>query len=258
MYSGEKERAESHELVGSQCVMVQHAVSAGLASFLAFAVVTIELFSNLFFSFVWVETFRFELEVAAFADRKFPQSVLHDPELPLYHTPPQFSAKSEQACARTTLHSAPRIGTKFALLFPLTPLRLPALRSMNCSPTISLISEQTRLRLFQKLDFIGLTQSAQHDDGDMFYEPIELKSANYIESRYSGQHHIEQNKIRNALASSTETLLAILRMDNIVPSPDERPSTCNPLEFAVFNYQYFYVPSLVGLVGNNSLGDAHL
>jgi hypothetical protein len=44
----------------------------GLAGFLAFAVVTIELFSNLFFSFVWLETFRFELEVAAFANRKFP------------------------------------------------------------------------------------------------------------------------------------------------------------------------------------------
>ena len=59
----------------------------GLAGFLEFAVVSIELFLNLFLSFVWIETFRFELEVAASTDRKFPQAVLHDPELPLCRIP---------------------------------------------------------------------------------------------------------------------------------------------------------------------------
>jgi hypothetical protein len=30
------------------------------------------------------------------------------------------------------------------------------------------------------------------------------------------------------------------RKDNTVPSLDERPSICNPLEFAVFDQEYFH------------------
>jgi hypothetical protein len=33
-------------------------------------------------------------------------------------------------------------------------------------------------------------------------------------------------------------------MDNTVPSLDERPFICNPLEFAVFDQKYFHLSSL--------------
>jgi hypothetical protein len=48
----------------------------GLAGSLAFAVMSIELFPNLFFSFAWIETLGLELEAAAFTNRKFPRAVL--------------------------------------------------------------------------------------------------------------------------------------------------------------------------------------
>ena len=38
----------------------------------------------------------------------------------------------------------------------------------------------------------------------------------------------EQNRVGNALARGTETLFPVGRMDDTVPSRDQRPSVCNP------------------------------
>src|SRR6267143_314584 len=48
-------------------------------------------------------------------------------------------------------------------------------------------------------------------------------------------------KIGNALARGTETLFPVGRMDDTVPSPDERLAVCNPLKLAVFNLKYFFI-----------------
>jgi len=70
----------------------------------------------------------------------------------------------------------------FSLLFlPALP-ELIELGAMNRSPMMSPISLRTRLRP-PLLGFIGLTKSAQHDDGDVFYEHVGFKSPKNIESR---------------------------------------------------------------------------
>jgi hypothetical protein len=46
-----------------------------------------------------------------------------------------------------------------------------------------------------------------------------------------------------------QTFLAVRRIDDIVPSSDERPSICGPLEFAILDQEYFHrrsVPTNMG------------
>jgi hypothetical protein len=93
-----------------------------------------------------------------------------------------------------------------------------------------------------------LTKSAQYDDGDVFYEHVAFESAKNIEPRHFGQHHIEQDKIGNVLASDAETLFPVPGLDNTVPSLDQRPFICNPLKLAVFDQEYFHFLSLVNFV----------
>jgi len=79
-------------------------------------------------------------------------------------------------------------------------------------------------------------------DGTLYSEEISITPIR------DGQHHIEEDKIGNVLASDTKTLFPVPSVDNTVPSLDEYPFICNPLELAVFDQEYLHFLRLVNLV----------